>query len=382
MLITTDTLIWSGTGLLCAALVGWGATRHYRRQLTQLRRELDEARAAAAHHALWSEEQRMDLGRQVRALQTQVARLDALVQNEQKRASRGSTWALPGANAGPTAAAANPQLRAVNFAATVPNPVARRQQFTRIEGGRRDDDDRPLASRTGGDDLPERYDQPAGFDQASPVGRSVAEQIRDRMAATAASVNGGTDDHAEFVDTRPSSAQPGDSPDPDGLTSPLTNWASGDATAGASLGGEASGQGVSQGGLPENLQGQRQPARDRVSIPDPSGSPASPWAATSVDLRPPRHLEAAALASAAAPAPAVTPITLDLDETQRPPADGSDEASLGARWREPRLAGSTAYYSSRSGRLTVAEGGVTTSTEFDFAQTQPIEVAALAGHKG
>ena len=49
-----------------------------------------------------------------------------------------------------------------------------------------------------------------------------------------------------------------------------------------------------------------------------------------------------------------------------PPPTGDE------RWRgEPQVAANTGYFSSRSGRLTIPTGGITTATEFDFAATQP-----------
>jgi hypothetical protein len=216
-MVMSDGILLTVATLGIAASVAWAATRHYRGQITTLLRELEEARAAAAHHALWSEEQRIELGRQVRALQTQVARLDALMQNEQKRASR-STWSLPIMTPGSTAAAAGPQLRPVTLTSTQPMQP------------------RPLVPMVGG-------------------GRASAST------------------------------------------------------------------------------GSSRPIDDDIDH----------------DLQTSLRREAAIA----------------------PPGSGS-KAPAGDPWNEPQVAANTGYYSSRGGRLTIATGGIATSTEFDFAATQPI----------
>lgn len=218
----SDGILMTVATLGIAAAVAWAATRHYRSQITTLLRELEEARAAAAHHALWSEEQRIELGRQVRALQTQVARLDALMQNEQKRASRNS-WSLPIMTPGSTAAAAGPQLRPVAMTSTQPMQP---RPLVPIVGGR--------ASAAGGPSRP--IDDDIDHDLQASLRRD-----------------------AELA---------------------------------------------------------------------PAGTSGSSKAPTSDD-----------------------------------------------NWREPQVAANTGYYSSRGGRLTIATGGIATSTEFDFAATQPINAA-------
>ncbi|MBK6850755.1 MAG: hypothetical protein IPG93_03865 [Burkholderiales bacterium] len=217
----SDGILLSVATLGIAAAVAWAATRHYRGQITTLLRELEEARAAAAHHALWSEEQRIELGRQVRALQTQVARLDALMQNEQKRASR-NTWSLPIMTPGSTAAAAGPQLRPVTMSGTTTMPQ------------------RPLVPIVGG-----------RASAASGPSRPIDDDI----------------DHDLQTSLR----------------------------------------------------------RESELAPSGHGGAKSPA--------------------------------------------GEDQ------WREPQVAANTGYYSSRGGRLTIATGGIATSTEFDFAATQPINAS-------
>jgi hypothetical protein len=213
----SDGILLTVATLGIAAGVAWAATRHYRGQITTLLRELEEARAAAAHHALWSEEQRIELGRQVRALQTQVARLDALMQNEQKRASR-NTWSLPIMTPGSTAAAAGPQLRPVTMTSSTP---AQQRPLVPIVGGR--------ASAAAG---PSR-----------PIDDDIDHDLQTSLRREAELAPGGSS----------------------------------------------------------------------------SKSPAAE-----------------------------------------------------ENWREPQVAANTGYYSSRGGRLTIATGGIATSTEFDFAATQPI----------
>jgi hypothetical protein len=219
-MVMSDGILLSVATLAIAAVVAWAATRHYRAQISSLLRELEEARAAAAHHALWSEEQRIELGRQVRALQTQVARLDALMQNEQKRASR-NTWSLPIMTPGSTAAAAGPQLRPVNLATANTTPLPR-----------------PLVPIVGG----------------------------------------------------------------------------------------------------------------RASVPAPSLRPSD----DDID----HDLQT----------------SLRRDGDLAPNNGAPKAADVDDRWREPQTAANTGYYSSRSGRLTIATGGIATTTEFDFAATQPITV--------
>ncbi|MFM2065507.1 MAG: hypothetical protein RLZZ584_416 [Pseudomonadota bacterium] len=226
-----------------AGVVAWGATRHYRNQITNLVRELEEARAAAAHHALWSEEQRIELGRQVRALQTQVARLEALMQNEQKRSSRGS-WSVPVVTPGTTAAAAGPQLRPLNLASTMPGVTPSRLHA---------DDD----ARTAPGDLDPMGDE-----------HSLAHEIELEMAHEAAQSGGDARRESELAPVRA----------------------------------------VGQGG------------------------------------------------------------------DANAPAGGGDD-----RWRDTPVAANTGYYSSRGGRLTIASSGITTTAEFDFAATQPIDVREARG---
>jgi hypothetical protein len=220
-MVMSDGILLTVATLGIAAAVAWAATRHYRGQITTLLRELEEARAAAAHHALWSEEQRIELGRQVRALQTQVARLDALMQNEQKRASR-NTWSLPIMTPGSTAAAAGPQLRPVTMTSTQPMQP------------------RPLVPIVGG---------------------------------------------------RASAA--------DGTSRPID----------------------------DDIDHDLQTSLRREAEFSPAGSGGGK------------------------------------------PAAGDD------LWKEPQVAANTGYYSSRGGRLTIATGGIATSTEFDFAATQPINAS-------
>ncbi|MEY4751771.1 MAG: hypothetical protein RIQ60_3985 [Pseudomonadota bacterium] len=222
----------------------WAATRHYRSHIARLVHELEEARAAAAHHALWSEEQRIEQGRQMRALQSQVARLEAQMQNEQKRATRGG-WSLPIATPGSTAAAAGPQMRTLNLAATIPGITPNRPLVT-IEGGRN-----TIGGTTGGS-------SPA----ASRAERDLAE-----LAAEVQAVAARAREPAE--------------------------------TAG----------------------------RDAVS-------------------------------TSALP-------TTTRDDGKREPL--------------PQVAGNASYFSKKSGKLTMPPGGITTSTELDFAATQPIDVREIHG---
>jgi hypothetical protein len=223
-----DTVALSVAALGLTGVVAWVGTRHYRNQIASLLRELEEARAAAAHHALWSEEQRIELGRQVRALQTQVARLEALMQNEQKRSHR-SSWSVPIVTPGTTAAAAGPQLSALNMAATIPG-VTPQRPLVQIDGGR-------------------QYSEPALIDE----------------------VRAEDDDELQLDSRR------------DAQLAPRTGAAAGK--------------------------------------------------------------------------------TAPTDE----------------HWREPQVAASTGYFSSRTGRLTIPTGGITTATEFDFAATQPIDVREAHG---
>jgi hypothetical protein len=223
-----DTVAMSVAALGLTGVVAWATTRHYRNQITSLLRELEEARAAAAHHALWSEEQRIELGRQVRTLQSQVARLEALMQNEQKRSSR-SSWSLPIVTPGTTAAAAGPQPRAINLAATIPGLTPHRP-LVQIDGGR---------------------------PHAVPA---LIDEVRADV----------DDEHDLQLDNRR-----------DTELAPRTGAASG-----------------------------------KVS-------------------------------------------------------------PTGEHWREPQVAATTGYFSSRTGRLTIPTGGITTATEFDFAATQPIDVREL-----
>jgi hypothetical protein len=59
-----------------------------------------------------------------------------------------------------------------------------------------------------------------------------------------------------------------------------------------------------------------------------------------------------------------------------PAGNGGGKAAAGDDlWNEPQVAANTGYYSSRGGRLTIATGGIATSTEFDFAATQPINAS-------
>jgi hypothetical protein len=241
-MVLSDIVMFGAASFGLAGIVAWGATRHYRNQITSLVRELEEARAAAAHHALWSEEQRIELGRQVRALQTQVARLEALMQNEQKRASRG-TWSLPVVTPGTTAAAAGPQLRPLNLASTMPG-VTPNRQYT-------DDEARTT---------------PGEFDALGDE-HSLARDIELDMAQDAAHLAEARRE-SELMPARPADSQ----------------------GAGA-----------------------------------------------------------------------------------RSSSDGDD------RWRDTAVAANTGYYSSRGGRLTIATGNITTTTEFDFAATQPIDVREARG---
>jgi hypothetical protein len=228
-------------GLTCG--VAWAATRYYRSQIARLVHQLEEARAAAAHHALWSEEQRIELGRQVRALQSQVARLEAQSHNEHKRANRGS-WSLPIVTPGTTAAAAGPQLRSLNMAATIPGITPNRPLVT-IEGGR---------GHSG------HGTESTGLRPADETPAELADDLHSPEAARR---------EAEFAPR------------------------SGNNTTG-----------------------------------NPAGK-----------------------------------------------APAGEE-----RWRgEPQVATNIGYFSSRSGRLTIPTGGIATSTEFDFAATQPINVREVHG---
>lgn len=89
-MVLADGILLSTTALGLAVVVAWGVRRYYRARLIALAHELEAARAASAHHALWAEEQRIELSTQVRSLQSKLARAEAQPFNDSRRSR--SPW--------------------------------------------------------------------------------------------------------------------------------------------------------------------------------------------------------------------------------------------------------------------------------------------------
>jgi hypothetical protein len=102
-MVLADGLFLSTTALGLTLVVAWGVRRYYRSRLVALVHELEAARAASAHHALWAEEQRIELSTQVRSLQGRLARAESQPHNDARR--NRSPW---------TPAAASSRLSAYN----------------------------------------------------------------------------------------------------------------------------------------------------------------------------------------------------------------------------------------------------------------------------
>lgn len=84
-MVLADGLFLSATALGLALVVAWGVRRYYRSRLIVLAHELEAARAASAHHALWAEEQRIELSTQIRTMQSRLARAEAQPYTEARR---------------------------------------------------------------------------------------------------------------------------------------------------------------------------------------------------------------------------------------------------------------------------------------------------------
>ncbi|MEY4752846.1 MAG: hypothetical protein RJA44_521 [Pseudomonadota bacterium] len=90
-MVLADGIFLSATALGLTLVVAWGVRRYYRARLVVLVHDLEAARAASAHHALWAEEQRIELSTQVRELQQRIERAESQPAGEARRTAR-SPW--------------------------------------------------------------------------------------------------------------------------------------------------------------------------------------------------------------------------------------------------------------------------------------------------
>lgn len=121
-MVLADGIFLGATALGLAIVVAWGVRRYYRSRLITLAQELEAARAASAHHALWAEEQRIELSSKIRELQDRLAHAEMLNSSDTRRSR--SPW---------TPAAATSRLTA-HAQSGAPNRISRFNHATTANG--------------------------------------------------------------------------------------------------------------------------------------------------------------------------------------------------------------------------------------------------------
>lgn len=123
-MVLADGIFLGATALGLAIVVAWGVRRYYRSRLITLAQELEAARAASAHHALWAEEQRIELSSKIRELQDRLAQAEILNSGDTRRSR--SPW---------TPAAATSRLTAYAQSSTTPTGrIPRFNHMTAMNG--------------------------------------------------------------------------------------------------------------------------------------------------------------------------------------------------------------------------------------------------------